>query len=274
MKALLLSIWAICMCLMVSGSAFSDDENKVQPSPAKPVPAIEIEDKGFIYINKIENKIKVRDVGASNPSQKSPVVPQETTRPKMQVTPTTDDLDEEIDQTISELSNNKDQLAQLEGIKSMESGGDHISSFMKKMQGTMMTKLLKENPLKLLPKDQMRSTFLSMIEGTPYKKIMENNPKLMNFAMEWLVDDNAIKGFLNIPSNQKRMKNYLYILIGFFIFGFFLNHYLTRDSGLLKKIIVKLFMMVFTIGGNLTIFYFMFKKELDPTLDLVKKHFL
>jgi hypothetical protein len=63
-------------------------------------------------------------------------------------------------------------------------------------------------------------------------------------------------------------------LLAFFIGGFFLNLYLTRNSGLLKKIVIKLFMLGFTFAGNISIFYFMFKKELDPTLYLVKKHFI
>lgn len=275
MKALLLSI---CISLMVGGSAFSNEVKSQKVSPKETQSEIEIEEKGFIYINKMPKKVKVHENRPSQLEQLNQNRPDQNKANLRQAELTAEnDLEEDLDQTISELSHNKEQLSQLnqvDGLKMVEANGDPIGSFMQKMQGTMMTKLLKENPLKMLPRDQMRATFLSMIDGTPYKKIMQNNPKLMNFTMDWLVDDNAIKGFLNIPSDQKRMKNYLYILLAFFIGGFFLNLYLTRNSGLLKKIVIKLFMLGFTFAGNISIFYFMFKKELDPTLYLVKKHFI
>jgi hypothetical protein len=122
MKSLHLTFWILSI---VSWSVFAQDEDQVSVQVKKPKDPthVEIEDKGFIYINKMQNKVKVRDVGTPT-SKTSPRVQSsdaeeeiEVARPRAKVpAPSTEELEDDIDQTISELSGNKEQLEQLKNL--------------------------------------------------------------------------------------------------------------------------------------------------------------
>lgn len=131
--------------------------------------------------------------------------------------------------------------------------------------------LLNQNPLSFVPKEEIKSMILSRTTGSRLNSFLKNNPKYLEMAIEIFQDKEALSSLASIINSPDKLKKYGFICLFVFVVGFLIN--LKSDGmGILKKILLKLGVTLASIVCNFVIFYYLFEKELHPTITIIKKY--
>lgn len=136
----------------------------------------------------------------------------------------------------------------------------------------ILAKFLKTNPFSNLSKEDVKAMLVSQTEGKPLGEAFKKNPKLLDFAVDWIRDPKALPAFMGMANKPEQMKNYGIVVLIVFAISFILN-FLNKSGGLVKRIFKKLLITFGSLIVNLVLFYWFFKEELDPTLEIAKKYF-
>lgn len=195
-----------------------------------------------------------------------------------------DDLEKELDATLSEMSqvgglldSSKKQDSKLEdNIKKekefspKEAGRSLFDRILKKAQDQLYKKL-QENPFSKMSALETQKFILDKTKGNILGDFLEKSPRIMYFIVRFIKDDMAIKKLANILKRQEDLKLYSYILIGNIIFFFLLGWYYDHKSkgGIIRAVLRKLFFFCLSTVVSLMIFYMLFHQELKPTLHIV-----
>jgi hypothetical protein len=182
------------------------------------------------------------------------------------------DLEEELDGTLNELSSGSGMGANIEMVEG--AGGSALSSFLANIQKNMFEKLVKENPLAHLSKDQIRTFIIERAKETPWEKIFSDYPKLLDFVVEWFSDKKALPSIINIMARKNKLTNYTVSFFVILIFSMILNILLTKKGSILKHLAIKFMVTIFTMLAQLGAFYFIFQEELSPTIEIATRIFL
>ena len=133
-----------------------------------------------------------------------------------------------------------------------------------------MQDFLKENPLSKLPPEEVKAMIMVQVTGKPMEKVFKNNPRLLDMIIEWLRDPKAIPALIGLLNKQDELKTYSISFLVVFVLSFILN--LMSKGSLISRIFKKLLITIGAIFLNLGIFYWLFKTELTPTIDIVFKY--
>ena len=177
----------------------------------------------------------------------------------------------------SKIINNTSDSAKDLDQKLEQDKGSFLSGLMPNMSGSMsdlmkgaMKDFLKENPLSKLSPEEIKSMIMVQVTGKPMEQVFKKNPKFLDFVVEWLRDKKALPSLIGIFNKQKELKQYGIAFFVVFILSFILN--LMSKGSLLKRIFKKLLITLAAISLNLGIFYWFFREELSPTIDIVLKY--
>jgi hypothetical protein len=210
-----------------------------------------------IQIDQIEKKVKVIDF----PQIEDPSIVQKKSL----------DFEDELDGTLSELSTGSGMGANIDLVEG--SGGSALSSFLANVQKNMFEKLVKENPLAHLSKEQIRDFISERAKETQWQQIFSDYPKLLDFIVEWFADKKALPSLINIMARKNKLTNYTVSFFVILILGMILNILLTKKGSILKHLAIKLSMTFFTMLAQLGAFYFIFREELTPTIEIATRVF-
>ena len=102
--------------------------------------------------------------------------------------------------------------------------------------------------------------------------LLKKHPKILDVMVEMIRDERALPEMVSIMDKHDQLLTYTYIFMGMFILATLLSVFMFQNSGVFKRILFEIFLTVSLPFINLVIFYFMFKKNLDPTVDIIKKY--
>jgi hypothetical protein len=192
-----------------------------------------------------------------------------------------EDLESNFDKTASELA----ELQHLEdaanakiaaGKMANTKKNQKVPGFFKKMlgglQSKMIKKLLKTNPMSHMSHKDLKNSLIEKFKGGKLDPVIRKYPKLLDFVVGMIRDPDALASLVTILDKQEKMLTYTYSFVGIFILSILLNIFAFPNAGWFKKIMFKLFITIMVPVANLGIFYFMFKKELAPTIEVAKKY--
>jgi len=185
-----------------------------------------------------------------------------------------DDLEASFANTVKDLQGLSPEEFSQEADK--KNKGKVKNSFVSNMMNSMMKKMaaqfLKENPFSKMPKDEIKTMFTTRMSGLPVEKIINKYPVILDFVVEWLHDKRALPKLVGIINKPDDVKLYGLIVIGIFVGAFILN-LMNSSGGLLTRIFKKL--CIFGAGTvvNIGAFVYLFKTEIDPTIDVFLKFF-
>ena len=190
-----------------------------------------------------------------------------------------DELEESIKETVQSLQViNTDQATEPENLKDKKTHykprklqDSYLTNVMDGMMKNMIKDILKENPLSKMSKGEVRGLVEGYLNNLPIGKTFEKNPGLLDFFIDWLRDKRALPKFVGIINKPQKVKTYSFIVLGIFVASFFLNLFNSKGS-LFKKILRKLMIFFGVAIINVSVFYFMFKPNVQPTIDLILKH--
>lgn len=140
------------------------------------------------------------------------------------------------------------------------------------LKSSVVKKLLKANPMSNMSHDQLKQVMENRFEGTKYGAIIKKHPKILDVMVEMIRDEKALPEIVSIMDKQDQLLTYTYIFMGMFILATLLSVFMFQNSGAFKRIMFKIFLTVSLPFINLLIFYLMFKKNLDPAVDIFKKY--
>lgn len=146
-------------------------------------------------------------------------------------------------------------------------------SFITERLGAEMTKklgeMMRSNPLASMPKDKLAKMLDENMKGSQLEKIIKNKPKLKKILIEFAHDKDALPGLISIIGKPEKVKTYGICVIIVFVVAFIINVLNTKGS-IFKRIFVKVCLMFGTGLTNLLVFYFMFTKEVTPSVNIIR----
>jgi hypothetical protein len=155
-------------------------------------------------------------------------------------------------------------------------GGDNLGSvdqnFLTNILDDKMKKaaleMMKNNPFASMSDAEFNSFINVRVQGTTLEKIFQNNPKILRGISSVLRDKRALPQFLTIINKPQKMKTYGFSFVGVMVLIFLMNLMQSKKS-IIKRIVMKLSLMLLGSTVNLVVFYFIFKEELQPSVDAI-----
>ncbi len=112
----------------------------------------------------------------------------------------------------------------------------------------------------------MQEDLLSSIKEGPLKEWLKESPRVLSFITKFLKDEKALPFLTRMLGEKEKLTKLLILLVA----TFFLNYFAKKMiKGFTRNLIRILFFFAIRISG----LYYLFHKELDPTLDLIKESF-
>lgn len=148
-----------------------------------------------------------------------------------------------------------------------------IASFKDDRVVRLVQKVLKQNHLKNVPRNQVMDGIMKQVKGSYWEVFLIDHPWILNALTDLMTDKEALPGLINILIRKDELKFFFYFWLGLVILSFVIRRYFFPEKldGPMR----------FTMGLTLTlclsmisvsIFYNMFKDELTPTIRIFKKN--
>jgi hypothetical protein len=134
--------------------------------------------------------------------------------------------------------------------------------------------IFKDNPLRKVPHDEVRAMVLEKASGKPpVERFLKNQPRVLNCIVDLLRDEKAMYSALNIFLKKDQLKVYGLIWIFMFIIQWmFKKIFFKKKWGFFKRFILNIFVALVFSVASLSVFYRLFKPELSPTVQIVKRY--
>ncbi|MDP7321068.1 MAG: hypothetical protein QF441_10695 [Bacteriovoracaceae bacterium] len=133
-------------------------------------------------------------------------------------------------------------------------------------------KMMHENPLAKLEKEEIYSFLKYRFDGSPIGKIFQENPKFLDVMVEIIHDKKALPALVSIVNQSGKMKVYLTIVLSTFCLFFFIG-LIHVEGGILKRILFKLSLSFGGLFINIASCYYIFYDQLSPTVEIIKKFY-
>lgn len=192
------------------------------------------------------------------------------------------DLEGQFDTTTQDLSNPGGQKLDRIGKDEFSNDPNKVKndglkeSFVTKMMSGVMKQaidnFLKENPFSKMDRKEVKSMIELKTNGLPVAKLFEKHPKLLEILVDWIRDEKALPKIMGIVNKPDEVKTYGFIVTGIFILSFLLN-LANSKGGLGKRILKKMGIFIGAFIINISAFFFLFKAEVKPTLDIIFKYY-
>ena len=170
------------------------------------------------------------------------------------------ELNAKISDTLQELQN-MDKTEQTEVLNKLNVD-----------QKSMVDALIKDNPFSKMSRDEVKAVLVQRAEGQRFEALFKKYPHTLEFTAELLQDKEALSKFISITAQPDKMKKYGIIMICLFIVSFFLN-FKNKAGTLMARIGKKMLISGGMLAFSLLSFYYLFKTELTPSVEIFKRHF-
>jgi hypothetical protein len=192
-----------------------------------------------------------------------------------------DDLEQQFDKTAKGFSQDGTKL---QGLKEGEFSNDpekpkaeglkesFVTNMMTGVMKQAIDQFLKENPFSKMERQEVKSMIELKTNGLPVATLFKNHPKILDIFVDWIRDDKALPKIIGIVNKPDEVKVYGFIVMGIFILSFILN-LANSKGGLGKRILKKLMIFVGAFAINIGTFFFLFKEEMKPTLDIIFRYY-
>lgn len=171
----------------------------------------------------------------------------------------------------NEAADVKEQLSSFYAEKGIDD--NFLSNMIDEKMKAEMAKLMKSNPLSQMPKSELAAKIEENSKGTPVGKFLMKNPKMKEAMVELAHDKDALPGLISIINKPEVLKKYGICVFVIMVAAFIINLLNTKGS-LIKRIFTKLALGAGTFICNIGAFYFLFQKEVDPAVSVLKRVFL
>lgn len=132
--------------------------------------------------------------------------------------------------------------------------------------------MMQKNPFAEMGKSAVKTTILAKMDASkPAGKFIHDHPKLVDFVADWVVDDKAIPAFVSIIVKKEKAKIMGGVFVAVLITVFLLNLKNSKKS-IFKRILIKIAIMLGSFLVNAGSFYFIYREELGPTVDVAMRH--
>ena len=179
-----------------------------------------------------------------------------------------------------EESERRDKLAYQDADDFTQEIEQDIKDFQEKLDVGFIDKFMDGNTKKVISQMRHKNPFEYMSDGQVDSLLLAKggdllgkSPRVLKGLRMWLKDKEALSGFLSILGEKEKLKKYGMWMLGVFVCAFFLN-LKNSKGGFIKRIFFKLILSMGTFSLNLAIFYFIFQKEIGPTIRVIKKSLL
>lgn len=133
-----------------------------------------------------------------------------------------------------------------------------------------LAEMLNSNPFEEMSLDQVKQMILIRTEGSRLNNWLKKNPVRLEAFAELVKDEKALPSLIEILNKSDKLTKYAMGCVFIFLVGIFIN-LKNSDKSMIKKIILKLSVTVATLGCNVLLFYFVFKDEVSPAWNIIKK---
>lgn len=160
-----------------------------------------------------------------------------------------------------------------EAMKKLGYNGFTAQSLLNNDALAVIEKTLKNSGLKNHPPELVKEQILKSLEGNPFEGFVRSSPKLQNFLVDVMRDENALLGLLRVVKDKEGLKTYLYFWIAI-MFGsyytrkLFVSKYWKGPLRSLASLLFTLTVSVITVST----FALIFKSELKPIITIAKKY--
>ncbi len=115
---------------------------------------------------------------------------------------------------------------------------------------------------------------LANVQGKPAHKIFTKFPKTLDISVDILRDQEAMPAMLGIFARKNALKVYFFSWIGIMIFGYlFKKIFFSKRWPAFKRFSMSLLLSLTLSAFSLWLFYYIFTKEVGPTLAVIGRHF-
>jgi hypothetical protein len=136
-----------------------------------------------------------------------------------------------------------------------------------------LRKAFAENPLSLVPKDQVKETLLKQWEGKFLGNVFRNNPKVLDFFATLVIDKNAVPKLLDIFQKKNELKYFTVLVVIAQLMCLLAFFTLFKQSGLLGRFFKRTILMLSVNALLILYFIWRFYPEVSPTLSIFHQAF-
>lgn len=134
--------------------------------------------------------------------------------------------------------------------------------------------VFKDNPLSKVSPDEIRAMVLENASARPpIQNFLTSHPRVLNCIVDLLRDEKAMHSALQLFLKSDQLKLYGVIWVVLFIIQWlFKKIFFKKHWGFFKRFILSLFVALVFTAGSLSVFYRLFRPELKPTVQIIKRH--
>lgn len=129
-------------------------------------------------------------------------------------------------------------------------------------------------PLQKLTPFELEKLLREQLKGSAGEKIFEFEPRLYSLVTKLIRDKEALPLLVQMIEDRGRLATLLWLMLGSFVVGYFLKRITSnKDQPFITAVVFGIGRMFFMFGLRLSIVWWLFSKELNPTFKIVKEVF-
>ena len=137
----------------------------------------------------------------------------------------------------------------------------------------LIKRILEESQLSEAPPDVVKGLILEKLKDSLLGSFLKATPRLLDLLVDIMRDKKALSGLIDIVLRREDLKSYIHFWIAFLIAAWLLKKAtFQKEWGRLKTIGLGLCVSFIITGVSVTIFYNTFEKELEPTIQILSRH--
>lgn len=146
-----------------------------------------------------------------------------------------------------------------------------INSLFDKKVIAVLKKALKQSNLKTLPREDVKKIVGESLKGNPLGKVFQKFPQGLEVFVDVIRDEHALPGLLDIFAERKKLQYFGYgWMIMFFLSLWFKGSIIDKYKPFYVRIPQSILYSLTFTGIVMTAYYFLFKDQLDPTIQVVR----
>ncbi len=138
----------------------------------------------------------------------------------------------------------------------------------------VVQQMFRENPIRKLSRADAKKQILDRLKEGKVKNYFLKNPKITDGIVDLIQDSEAIPSLIGIFLKKAELKLYgciwiVLIILTWLFKKIFFNKHWTRGKSILMGLMTHFFVTVISIG----IFYYLFQKEIAPSVRIISRYF-
>lgn len=259
------------LLLFISMSGFTQTDKKEEDAAKRKVLENYAEDKDHKLLQKVKDTVSdsvdaVKGYFSDDKKPEKKVEPEVIDSTEVKENP---DMPQMPELKKKPKENNIDEGKLTETLKSLEN--NPMLKMLSPEQRKAAARMMQKNPFAEMEKKAIKTLILTKMDPKkPAGKFVHDNPKVVDVAAEWVIDDKAIPSFVSIVNKPNKAKTMAIVVVVVFLSVFFLN--LKNSKGnILKRIMIKIGLMLTSAVVTFSAFYFIYQEELEPTIRVISK---